>query len=78
MDGYFFVSANRKGSYSVSSFRCNRGLASELLQYLGRSCEAIARFADGNVDDKLVDFELLHGVLRSGFGLGHLGVGLGK
>ena len=46
------------------------GLTAQLLKHLGRSRESIARLADRDVEDELLDAKLLHRIL--------LGVGLVK
>ena len=37
-------------------------LTTQLLQDFGSTSETITRFADGNVEDELVDAQLTHGV----------------
>jgi hypothetical protein len=46
----------------------HRGLASQLFKHFCRTSQTIAALTNGDVDDKLVDFDVAHGVVST-FGL---------
>jgi len=73
----FLVSSDTECTDGVAGFGGNGCLAGKLFQDFGCTGQAITRFADTDVDDELLDFELLHGVGGCRLLLGHVGRRLG-
>jgi hypothetical protein len=46
----------------IGALTVNRGLAAQLFQHLGRASKSVTRFANGDVEDELLDAKLSHGV----------------
>merc|ERR1711946_68385 len=59
-----FFTADTKRANSVSGFREDRLLASELFQDLGGSCQSVSGFADTDVQAQFADPKITHNVLR--------------
>jgi len=70
MDGDFLVTTDAECSDGVPRLGGHGGLASELLEHFRRPCQTIARFANGDVNDQFVNFELLHRIDGGAFGVG--------
>jgi hypothetical protein len=47
---------------SIDYLAVYRGLATQLFQHFRRSCQSIARFTHGDVEDKFLDFDIPHGI----------------
>ena len=59
--GSFLVGIGRKrGKWKVRTV--DRCLTTELFEHFGRTGKSVARFADGDVEDKFLYSELAHGV----------------
>lgn len=54
-----FVTADTEPTQGVAGLAGDRGLTGKLFQHLGRTSQTIARLADRDVDDELVNLELL-------------------
>jgi hypothetical protein len=62
MNRDLLVSADTKSSHSVTGLRIDGGLTRQLLKHLGGTSQTITRLADTDVENKLLNLELSHGV----------------
>ena len=62
VDGDLLVSSNAEGSDGVSSLGVDRSLTGQLLKNLGGTGKSITRLTDTDVESKLLNAELTHGV----------------
>jgi len=69
VDGDLLVPSDAESADGVAGLGVDGRLTGQLLEHFGGTGETIARLADGDVEDELLDAELPHGV-------GGLGVGL--
>lgn len=72
MSGDFLITANAERADGQPRLGEDRGLSSELFQNARCTRESIARFADTNVQNKLLNFQLPHRVGQVLFPATHL------
>jgi len=70
VNGDLLVTTDTEGTDSVASLRVDWSLTRQLLQNLGGTGKSVTRLSDGDVEDKLLELELSHGVLGL-LGFGH-------
>jgi hypothetical protein len=75
VDSDLLVTSDTEGSDSVAGLAVNRSLTAQLLQHLRGTGQTITRLANRDVQNKLLDAELPHGVLRL---LGHDGCSVSR
>jgi len=76
VDGDLFVTTDAERSDGVSGLAVDRSLTRQLFQHLCSTGETIARLADRDVQDELVDAQLPHGVRALVVAFRHREIGL--
>jgi len=64
MNGDLLVTTDTECSDSISGLAINWSLTTQLLQHLRSTSKSITRFSDRDVENKLLDAKLLHGIAR--------------
>ena len=66
MDGDLLVSPDAERPDGVAGLGEDGGLAGQLLEHLGSSGQSVTALADANVQAKLADLQIPHGILELG------------
>jgi hypothetical protein len=78
VNGDLFVTTDTEGTDSVTSLGVDGSLTSELFKHLGGTSESVTRFTNANVENKLLEAKLAHGVLSNSLIFGALKIGVTK
>jgi hypothetical protein len=72
VDRDLFVTTDTEGTDGVASLGVDGSLTSELFKHLGGTSKSITGFTNANVENKLLETELAHGVLSNSLIFGAL------
>jgi hypothetical protein len=63
VDSNLFVTTDTEGTDGVTGLAVDGSLTRQLLEHLGGTSKSVTRFTDGDVQNKLLNLELPHGVV---------------